>query len=180
MFPCFHINPYLKFLGCIFIGLQKCSKFYSTFVICRPLIRNLVHVHFETTFSWDPSPRYTCTVSQPYEITVHMYICDYTVFGIPTSKFLRSDQKGDTPLWKPSFRALQCWLLECPYEQPVLSYHFVEFVTVVIQIMYTYVNFYQPFCNGWLSMKDRKDFHILQHTFKALHNEKWTEYMYLQ
>ena len=79
MFPCFHTNPYLKFLGCIFIGLQKCSKFYSTFVICRPLIRNLVHVHFETTFSWDPSPRYTCTVSQPYEITVHIYMGLYGI-----------------------------------------------------------------------------------------------------
>ena len=28
---------------------------------------------------------------------------------------------------------------------------------------------------GWLSMKDRRDFHILQQTFKALYNKKWPD-----
>ena len=28
---------------------------------------------------------------------------------------------------------------------------------------------------GWLSMEDRRDFHILQQTFKALYNKKWPE-----
>ena len=33
---------------------------------------------------------------------------------------------------------------------------------------------------GWLSMKDRRDFHILQQTFKALYNKKWPEYLKLK
>ena len=30
---------------------------------------------------------------------------------------------------------------------------------------------------GWLSMKDRRDFHILQQNLKALYNKKWPEYL---
>ena len=37
---CFHINSYLKFVGCLFTGLQNRS-FVLFFVICRPLIRTL-------------------------------------------------------------------------------------------------------------------------------------------
>ena len=33
---------------------------------------------------------------------------------------------------------------------------------------------------GWLSMKDRRDFHILQQTLKALYNKKWPEYLELK
>ena len=33
---------------------------------------------------------------------------------------------------------------------------------------------------GWLSMKDRRDFHIFQQTFKALYNKKWSEYLKLK
>ena len=32
----------------------------------------------------------------------------------------------------------------------------------------------------WLSMKKRRDFHILQQTFKALYNKKWPEYLKLK